>query len=202
MYREKSKKHSQTQYLYDTLKKKVMQSQIQTAATNTVTQLQSIGGMTRAGTYNGGTRLSDKIKPGARRRKPINYTITNRNGVEQLHHHQRSGSVSQNSTDAIAMPPPQRSFGGTRIRLLWSHQAQHATYSSRIYPDAPCPASRYSQSFNCKSFSISIGHFSPQLLGRKSQSTRIVSTQQYKECWKCQQLWHGQLERLWHFCWH
>ena len=118
MYREKSKKHSQTQYLYDTLKKKVMQSQIQTAATNTVTQLQSIGGMTRAGTYNGGTRLSDKIKPGARRRKPINYTITNRNGVEQLHHHQRSGSVSQNSTDAIAMPPPQRSFGGTRIRLL------------------------------------------------------------------------------------
>src|SRR5277367_5053864 len=62
MYREKSKKHSQTQYLYDTLKKKVMQSQIQTAATNAVTQtLQSIGGMTRAGTYNGGTRLSDKI---------------------------------------------------------------------------------------------------------------------------------------------
>jgi hypothetical protein len=39
MYREKSKKQAQTQHLYDTLKKRVMTSQVQTAASDSVTQV-------------------------------------------------------------------------------------------------------------------------------------------------------------------
>lgn len=38
MYREKSKKQAQTQHLYDTLKKRVMTSQVQTAASDSVAQ--------------------------------------------------------------------------------------------------------------------------------------------------------------------
>jgi hypothetical protein len=52
MYREKSKKQAQTQHLYDTLKKRVMTSQVQTAASDSVAKaIGSMSNVSRPQTY-------------------------------------------------------------------------------------------------------------------------------------------------------
>ena len=52
VYKDKSKKHAQTQQLYDMLKKKVLMKQVETAASDDVTHtLQSINTQQRPATY-------------------------------------------------------------------------------------------------------------------------------------------------------
>jgi E3 ubiquitin-protein ligase CCNP1IP1 len=108
MYREKSKKHAQTQHLYDTLKKRILMSQVETAASDNVAQtLKTMASGTRPGTFNG-VGFAQVGGPGtnpARERQSNNIPV-NENGVEQLHRHQRQGSGSYTSGDAAAMPPP------------------------------------------------------------------------------------------------
>jgi E3 ubiquitin-protein ligase CCNP1IP1 len=108
MYREKSKKHAQTQHLYDTLKKRILMSQVETAASDNVAQtLKTMTSGTRPGTFNGiGFVQARGHGTHAPREQPSNDIPINENGVEQLHRHQRQGAGSQTSGDMAAMPPP------------------------------------------------------------------------------------------------
>jgi E3 ubiquitin-protein ligase CCNP1IP1 len=108
MYREKSKKHAQTQYLYDTLKKQILMSQVETAASENVAQtLKTMANGTRPGTFNGiGVVQAGGHGTNAARERPSHDVPINENGVEQLHRHQRQGAGSQTSGDMAAMPPP------------------------------------------------------------------------------------------------
>ena len=122
MYREKSKKHAQTQHLYDTLKKRILMSQVETAASDNVAQtLKSMAGGDRPGTYNG-TSLNQTIAfDRVLRERPLSRIPVNEQGVEQLHRHQRqgSGSGSHHSVDAATMPPPDTALFRQSMRFLW-----------------------------------------------------------------------------------
>ncbi len=118
MYRDKSKKHAQTQHLYDTLKKRILMSQVESAASDNVAQtLKSMSTLGRPGTYNGtgfahagasgAPGLMDRLSNGI----PVN-----ENGVEQLHRHQRAGSGSHTSGEMVAMPPPDMIPSRNRMR--------------------------------------------------------------------------------------
>ncbi|KAL9620366.1 MAG: hypothetical protein Q9160_005066 [Pyrenula sp. 1 TL-2023] len=109
MYTEKTKKHQQTQHLYDTLKKRILMSQVQTAASDTVNRtVNSLTSATRPNTFTGNG------VPSGRRSMPEigdrlqHDPLLDTNGVEILHSHQRSGSASNHSADAAIMPPPER----------------------------------------------------------------------------------------------
>lgn len=118
MYTEKMKKHQQTQHLYDTLKKRILMSQVQTAASDTANRtVNSLTSAARPSTFTGAGM------PSARRSMPEigdrlqHDTLLDANGMEMLHTHQRSGSASNHSADALVMPPPGRP-GGQRPRKL------------------------------------------------------------------------------------
>lgn len=105
LYREKNRKHQQTQHLYDTLKKKFLMNNVQTAASETVNHtLQSISSRTRPETYNGMPNMTvHGVSDAHHHRSQISKFD---NGIEQLHTHQKSGS-SNHGSDVGAMPPPQ-----------------------------------------------------------------------------------------------
>ena len=132
MYREKSKKHAQTQHLYDTLKKRILMSQVETAASDNVAQtLKTIAGVsTRPGTFNGiGFSQSGVHDTNTLPAKQRTHSIpVNENGVEQLHRHQRQGSGSQTSGDVAAMPPPDYIPSRHRMPNITSATPQHRTH--------------------------------------------------------------------------
>ena len=100
--RERTRKHQQTQELYDRLKRKEMtaatQSAAQTAAYESVDDV--LGGV--------GTRRVYAGRPQGHRdfqSYPVDH-----NGIERVHTHQRSGSSnSQGSGGLMPPPPPPRS---------------------------------------------------------------------------------------------
>ena len=108
MYRDKSKKHAQTQHLYNTLKKRTLMSQVQIAASDNVAQtLKTMASGTRPGTSNGnGLEQTGIHRTKAPREMSRNHIPFNQNGVEQLHRYQRQGGGSQTSGGRAAMPPP------------------------------------------------------------------------------------------------
>ena len=127
MYREKSKKHAQTQHLYDTLKKRILMSQVETAASDNVTQtLKTMSSGTRPGTFNGiGFARSGVHGTNTPLERQSNRIPVNENGVEQLHRHQRQGSGSQASGDMAAMPPPDHILSRQRMQNITSATPQH-----------------------------------------------------------------------------
>lgn len=116
MYREKSKKQAQTQHLYDTLKKRVMTSQVQTAASDSVAQaINSMSNVPRPQTlrdppfqpyqptsfHPDGHRVSDQYQ-------------------QQIHHSRSPSRSSRNAhveNGASAMPPPQAPLVGHHPRM-------------------------------------------------------------------------------------
>ncbi|EGE81106.2 cyclin B1 interacting protein 1 [Blastomyces dermatitidis ATCC 18188] len=128
IYREKCKKHAQISNLYNLLKSRAMRSQIQTAASDSVTQvLESLGGAPKSH-----SSTEDLFRPvtslaPSPRRSPVRYPATNI-GIEQLHRHQRSGSGSgsKNRVDS-AMPPPSGLPPSFRTATLPPVTPQHRT---------------------------------------------------------------------------
>ncbi|EXJ94291.1 hypothetical protein A1O1_02685 [Capronia coronata CBS 617.96] len=135
LYREKSRKHSQTQKLYDTLKKKCLVEQTHGLVSNNPAQIhkpvntipQPASARTRADQNQGPPqrpRLNER--PGSRGGQ-IHH------GPEQLHPHQRSGSSAYGG-DQVGMLPPERSrLAKTRLyfsfkynRLLLTDRSEHA----------------------------------------------------------------------------
>jgi len=104
MYRDKSKKQAQTQHLYDTLKKRVMTSQVQTAASDSVAQaINSMSSIPRPQTF---------ADASFQQPHPISFRPDDqRDNVQYQHpHHGRSPSQSSKNAhdgaEAAAMPPP------------------------------------------------------------------------------------------------
>ncbi|RWQ92039.1 hypothetical protein C8Q69DRAFT_447733 [Paecilomyces variotii] len=120
MYREKCKKHAQMTNLYNLLKSRAMRSQMQTAASDTVSNtLNSLpGARNEPLTTASHSRLVSQIPQTAPSRPPHNQYPVDQEGVEQLHRYQRSGSGSSRGAnrrdESSMMPPPQIRPGGPR----------------------------------------------------------------------------------------
>ena len=98
--RERTKKHQQTQELYDRLKRREMtaatQSAAQSAAYESVDDV--LGVVPNRQPYSGRPQGPRSFQPG-----PVDH-----NGVERVHTHQRSGSSHSQGSGGM-MPPPTRS---------------------------------------------------------------------------------------------
>ncbi|KAI9872315.1 MAG: hypothetical protein M1830_001791 [Pleopsidium flavum] len=114
-YREKSRKHLQTQELYDRLKRKALMSDVQTAASESVDQvLQSASGhrfTERA--ENAGLNLQYQGSAAAQRQRQYPHFLADHTGIEQLHHHQRDGSGGSGGSGNMGPPPgrPAANYG-------------------------------------------------------------------------------------------
>ncbi|KAL1971371.1 hypothetical protein VTN77DRAFT_323 [Rasamsonia byssochlamydoides] len=119
MYREKCKKHTQMTNLYNLLKSRAMRSQMQTAASDSVSHtLNSLPGTRNAEmlSMNHGRPVQQPRQQMPTSSRHFNSYQTDQHGIEQLHRHQRSGSWSSRGgglADATAMPPPKRPFTTT-----------------------------------------------------------------------------------------
>lgn len=116
MYREKCKKHTQMTNLYNLLKSRAMRSQMQTAASDSVSHtLNSLPGTRNADmiSMNHGRPVhqSRQMPSSSRHFSPYQ---EDQHGIEQLHRHQRSGSGSSRGggglANTAAMAPPKRPF--------------------------------------------------------------------------------------------
>ncbi|KAJ9292741.1 hypothetical protein DTO271G3_8440 [Paecilomyces variotii] len=135
MYREKCKKHAQMTNLYNLLKSRAMRSQMQTAASDTVSNtLNSLPGVRNEPlTTTPHSRLVPQIPQTAPSRPPHNQYPLDQEGVEQLHRYQRSGSGSSKGANrrrdesSSMMPPPPIRPGGPRTSNLPPATPQHRT---------------------------------------------------------------------------
>ena len=109
MYTEKNKKQQQTQHLYDTLKKRILMSQVQTAASDTVNRtVDSFASAARPETFDASAlHQNEEAAPGSRLRQSPNLA-SNLNGGGVLHPHDRRGNDGRRSADILNMPPPDR----------------------------------------------------------------------------------------------
>ncbi|KAL6719389.1 hypothetical protein ACLMJK_003628 [Lecanora helva] len=96
-YREKHRKHQQTQELYDRLKRKEMMAATQSAAFDSVDEVLGHP-RPRAGGYG----AADATEP----QGGFQPTHVDHNGIEQVHTHQRSGSVNSGGSGGMMPPPP------------------------------------------------------------------------------------------------
>lgn len=118
MYRDKSKKFTQITNLYNLLKSRAMKSQMQTAASDSVSQaLNSLGSRNELSTSASNRPMSMTQPPQTPSSKQYGNYPVNQEGVEQLHRYQRSGTGSSKGRkrDYIGvMPPPSRPTGPSR----------------------------------------------------------------------------------------
>jgi E3 ubiquitin-protein ligase CCNP1IP1 len=133
MYQEKCKKHTQMTNLYNLLKSRAMRSQIQTAASDSVSQtLQSLPRMDNNNTQVPMPGMNNFTSNGSRPMVPQSTRLTSRHfnalpspgfqtlssGAERLSRHQRSGGASSREKqgrlgiDLESMPPPKLPFAG------------------------------------------------------------------------------------------
>ncbi|PYI11525.1 cyclin [Aspergillus sclerotiicarbonarius CBS 121057] len=132
MYREKCKKFTQMTNLYNLLKSRAMRSQMQTAATDTVSQ--ALNSLTASRNDPSGLASIPPEASGPPQtplsRQPNVYPV-NQEGVEQLHRHQRSGTGSskgaKQKADNSAMPPPSRPMENPRKSNHPAATPQHRT---------------------------------------------------------------------------
>ena len=120
LYQEKCKKHTQMTNLYNILKSRVMRSQIQTAASDSVSQTLKSLPHTTGNTRLNGSLLPQTAMTASRHFDALTSTEkhSNKSSTERLFRHQRSGSASSKSkedrfmADVGAMLPPQLPFSG------------------------------------------------------------------------------------------
>lgn len=109
MYRDKSKKHAQMTNLYNLLKSRTMKSQMQTAASTSVSQaLDSLV------PRNEPPPTPAHGSMGQVPQTPSNGFPVSKEGIELLHRYQRSGTGSSSGKkklDRKTMPPPSRPTG-------------------------------------------------------------------------------------------
>lgn len=125
LYQEKCKKHTQMTNLYNLLKSRAMRSQIQTAASDSVSQTIKSLPRTTTNTRLNGSLLPQTLMTASRHfdAQPSTEKRSNKSSTERLFRHQRSGSASSKSredrfmTDIGVMPPPQLPFSGTLLHF-------------------------------------------------------------------------------------
>ena len=107
-FREKSRKHLQTQELYDRLKRKEMTAATQSAAFESVDEV--LGNVPGRQGF-----VTSQQNPGALRthvQQEFHSPRGNRNGTEQFHARRKSGS-NENQSNGAMMPPPFHRPAGT-----------------------------------------------------------------------------------------
>lgn len=115
LYQEKCKKHTQMTNLYNLLKSRAMRSQIQTAASDSVSQtLKTLPNTTNR--HMGESMMPQTTRMASRHFDAIPASESQRT-TERLFRHQRSGSASSKGEtyfprDLRNMPPPQLPFIG------------------------------------------------------------------------------------------
>ena len=107
-YREKSRKHQQTQELYDRLKRKDMAAATQSAAFESVDEV--LGNV--SGRQSFASSHHNSGAPRVNAQQDFQSPRRNQEGVEQLHVRRKSGS-SENRGNGAMMPPPLSRSGGT-----------------------------------------------------------------------------------------
>lgn len=127
MYHEKSKKHAQITNLYNLLKSRTMKSQMQTAASQSVSQvLNSLAPPTSA------PPIITQVPQTPSQGLPVT-----KDGIELLHRYQRSGTGSSSGRkghDRTAMPPPSRPTRITKPTTTSQHRTR--------FPGPARPSSR------------------------------------------------------------
>ncbi|GCB20182.1 E3 ubiquitin-protein ligase CCNB1IP1 [Aspergillus awamori] len=141
MYREKCKKFTQMTNLYNILKSRAMRSQMQTAATDTVSQaLDSLTASRNNPTGLVPGHSESSRPPHTPMSRQLNVYPVNQEGVEQIHRHQRSGTGSskgnKQKTDIAAMPPPSRPIDSRSkcIRSAWRNTATSNASRGSVTP--------------------------------------------------------------------
>ena len=107
-YREKSRKHQQTQELYDRLKRKDMAAATQSAAFESVDEV--LGNV--PGHQGFASSHHNSGGPKVNAQQDFQSPRDNQVGVEQLHVRRKSGS-NENRGNGAMMPPPLSRTGGT-----------------------------------------------------------------------------------------
>lgn len=113
MYREKSKKFTQITNLYNLLKSRAMKSQMQTAASDSVSQALDSIAPSRHQPSTSVPNRPTSIPQVPQTPSSKQYYPVDQEGVEQLHRYQRSGTGSSKGRkrNDISMPPPSRPAG-------------------------------------------------------------------------------------------
>ena len=106
-FREKNRKHQQTQELYDRLKRKEMTAATRSAAFESADQVLGNGPNRQGQRVN--SQHSSAI-PRSEAQHEFQPLAVDRNGVEQAHTHQRGGSNNSPGSGEM-MPPPLRRAG-------------------------------------------------------------------------------------------
>ncbi|KAJ5783148.1 hypothetical protein N7457_004922 [Penicillium paradoxum] len=136
MYRDKNNKLAQMTNLYNLLKTRAMRSRMQTAASDTVSQALSSLNAPPPVSIPFSDALPVPSVPKKRHPKTPTFPI-NKDGVEQLHRHQRSGTGSSKRARTqtpleAAMPPPSRPNWNERNGKGLNLAPQHRTRLPRI----------------------------------------------------------------------
>ncbi|CAD6571333.1 MAG: hypothetical protein ASARMPREDX12_004322 [Alectoria sarmentosa] len=107
-FREKSRKHQQTQELYDRLKHKEMTAATQSAAFESVDEV--LGNV--PGRQGFVPSQHNPVAPRSQAQQDFQSPQGNRNGIEQFHARRKSGG-NENPGNAAMMPPPLHRPAGT-----------------------------------------------------------------------------------------
>ncbi|BCR90289.1 uncharacterized protein ACHE_60175S [Aspergillus chevalieri] len=140
MYRDKSRKFTQITNLYNLLKSRAMKSQMQTAASDSVSQaLNSLGSRNGVSTSASNRPMSMARDPQTPSSKQYGNYPVNQEGVEQLHRYQRSGTGSSKGRrdDIVTMPPPSRPMGTPRPAVANTPNVPAATPQHRTRLPGP-----------------------------------------------------------------
>ncbi len=155
-FREKNRKHQQTQELYDRLKRKEMTAQTQSAAYESVDEV--LGSVSRRRSYDPLAPIEPyQSIPRPQGQRVIPHFPVDHNGVEQLHTHQRSGSNGSRDSEG-RMPPPFRrpagygSHAANDGKSCMSKTSMYLTPLSYCYASASnaTPCSTWTDIESCK----------------------------------------------------
>ncbi|RMJ26502.1 hypothetical protein PHISP_02653 [Aspergillus sp. HF37] len=128
LYRDKCKKFTQITNLYNILKSRAMRSQMQTAASDSVSRTLNSLAPSRTGPSTSAAYKPVEVSDPPQTPRQQNMYPGSRDGVEQLHRYQRSGTGSsrgkQKRPEAAAMPPPSRPRGTLRNTEATPHRTQ------------------------------------------------------------------------------
>ena len=109
-FREKSRKHQQTQELYDRLKRKEMTAATQSAAYDTVDEV--LGSVTNRHGPDHDTNTAHFTNFSRQHGQPdFSRVPTSFHGPEDGYSHRRDGSNGSNGKDGMMPPPPRKEAG-------------------------------------------------------------------------------------------
>ena len=106
--REKTRKHQQTQELYDRLKRREMTAATQSAAFESADEV--VGNVSSQQRFNNSQH--HPTGPRSQAQRDLQALQVDHNGVEKVHTHQRSGSGNNHGNGGIMAPPLHPRAGG------------------------------------------------------------------------------------------